>query len=260
VTESAQKPRPPLGLGIEGKTVMVTGAASGIGRATAQLAADCGARVVGVDIHEPTLRSVVQQLSGSGHLAIPFDITENDKIQELVESIGQDGEPLFGLVHAAAVLRRRHLPDVNEADWNLQVDTNLKASFYLFRNAASAMASRGEGRIVALTSQAWWTGGKHGAVVYAATKGGIVSMIRGMAGVHASDGVLINSIAPGLVDTPMLGAELTDDQLDEQARLAPLGRLARPEEIASIAVFLLSDHASHMTGTTINATGGMIDY
>jgi NAD(P)-dependent dehydrogenase (short-subunit alcohol dehydrogenase family) len=150
---------------------------------------------------------------------------------------------------------------VDEADWNLHADTNLKASFFLNRAAAERMKASGRGgRIINITSAGWWTGGTHGSTVYAATKGGLVSMSRGLARAYGPHGILVNCIAPGLVDTPMLRGGLTDEDLAALVRACPLGRMAAPAEIARVAVFLASDHASYITGATINVTGGSLMY
>jgi NAD(P)-dependent dehydrogenase (short-subunit alcohol dehydrogenase family) len=129
------------------------------------------------------------------------------------------------------------------------------------RAAASALRGNpGGGTITAFTSQGWMTGGFGGSVVYAATKGGIVSMSRGMARTYAPDGVRVNTVSPGGVDTPMMLGGLTDDALAGFVANIPLGRLAQPDELAGTVVFLASDHARYITGATINVSGGFLMY
>jgi NAD(P)-dependent dehydrogenase (short-subunit alcohol dehydrogenase family) len=252
-----------LGAGLEDQGVLVTGAAGGIGRSTAELFAACGARVCAVDLNGKAARELVASFEGAArHLAIEIDLTDVGGHEHLLHQVRDRFGGLHALVHAAAVLRRRSsITEVTEQEWDLQVDTNLKASFFLNRAAADLMKAQGRGgRIINFSSQAWWTGGSHGSIVYAATKGGIVSMSRGLARIYGPHGILVNCIAPGLVDTPMLRSGLDDEGLAALVRACPLGRLAEPVEVAKVAVFLASDHASYLSGATINVSGGGLMY
>ena len=169
---------------------------------------------------------------------------------------------LHALIHAAAVLRRRDsIDEVTEDDWDAQVDTNLKATFFLNRAVAQAFIADGTpGRIVNFTSQGWQSGGYGGSVVYSATKGGVVSMSRGLARSLAPHGITVNTIAPAAADTPMLRDGQTDEQLADFIKMIPLGRMAEPREVATGAVFLISDHAAYITGATLNVSGGQLMY
>lgn len=172
-----------LGAGLEGKGVIVTGAAGGIGRAVTQAFATTGAKVMAVDLHQDAAESVVESLEGTGHVAAGLDLTDLDAQKQIIQRAQDELGGLFVLAHLAAVLQRRDsMDEVTEEDWDFQIDTNLKASFFLMREAANAMRAAGEGgKIVAFSSQGWWTGGFGGSVVYCASKGGIVSMVRGLA-------------------------------------------------------------------------------
>ena len=168
---------------------------------------------------------------------------------------------LDGLVNVAGVILRRELDDVTEADWDLQHDVNLKATFFLCREAARVMRTSGtRGSIVTFASQGWWTGGFGGSVVYAASKGGVVSLTRGLARTFAADGIRINAVAPGFVDTAMMQDGLTHDARQGLIDQVPLGRLGEPAELAAAALFLLSDASSYMTGATLNVSGGQLSY
>ena len=150
---------------------------------------------------------------------------------------------------------------MTEEDWGVQLDTNLKAGFFLNRTSARIMREQGQGgRIVNFTSQGWWTGGFGGSVVYCASKGGIVSMTRGLARTYAADRITVNTVSPGAVDTSMLRGGLTDEQLEAHVAAVPMGRMASPEELAGTVVFLASKHASYITGATINVSGGWLMY
>jgi len=160
------------------------------------------------------------------------------------------------------VLRRRNSVDeVTEEDWDLQLTTNLKAGFFLVRAAARAMIEQGKGgRIITFTSQGWWTGGFGGSVVYAASKGGVVSMTRGLARTYGPHQITVNSVSPGQARTRMLMEGLKPEVLESMTNATPLGRIAEPEEIAGTVVFLASDHAKFITGATINISGGFLMY
>ena len=156
---------------------------------------------------------------------------------------------------------RRDVRDVDERDWDAQADVNLKATFFLDRAFAELLRSTGRpGAIVNFSSQGWWTGGFGGSVVYNATKGGIVTLTRGLARTYAPARIRVNAVAPGLVDTSMVRDDLPDPVLQELVDQVPLGRLATPEEIAPAVVFLASDHAAYITGSTLNISGGWLMY
>jgi NAD(P)-dependent dehydrogenase (short-subunit alcohol dehydrogenase family) len=160
------------------------------------------------------------------------------------------------------VLRRRAtVDDVTEEDWDLQHDVNLKATFFLNRSAFHAFRDqRGGGSIVNFASQGWWTGGFGGSVVYAASKGGVVSMTRGLARSFAPEQVRVNVVAPGGVDTPMMREGSSADQMQSFLAMIPLGRFAQPDDLAGSVVFLASDAARYITGAVINVSGGQLMY
>jgi NAD(P)-dependent dehydrogenase (short-subunit alcohol dehydrogenase family) len=251
-----------LGAGLEGKGVIVTGAAGGIGRAVTQAFATTGAKVMAVDLHQDAAESVVESLEGTGHVAAGLDLTDLDAQKQIIQRAQDELGGLFVLAHLAAVLQRRDsMDEVTEEDWDFQIDTNLKASFFLMREAANAMRAAGEGgKIVAFSSQGWWTGGFGGSVVYCASKGGIVSMVRGLARTYGADQITVNAVAPGQVDTPMLMTDLAPETLEAMTKATPLGRVADPSELGGVVVFLASQHASFISGATINVSGGFLMY
>ncbi|MQA82946.1 MAG: SDR family oxidoreductase [Streptosporangiales bacterium] len=251
-----------LGAGLDGRVVLCTGAAGGVGRAAVEAFATTGARVVASDRGQGPLDEIVAALPGDGHLAVATDLARPDAPARLVADTVSAAGRLDVLVNYAAVLRRRtEIDDVTESDWDDQESVNLRATFFLCRAAARQMREQGDGgRIVTVASQSWWTGGHGGSVVYAATKGGVVSMTRGLARTLAPHGITVNCLAPGNVDTPMLTTGLADGVLDKQLEATPLGRLAQPEDLAGTAVFLASRHAAYITGATINVSGGLLMY
>lgn len=247
-----------LAAGLEGKRAIVTGAASGIGRATVELFAASGIIVYAIDRDGPALSCVMAELPnpelhGSGVVDIAV-------IPNLVASV-KDAQAhlrrLDILVHPAAALKRQPLAEVQESDWTLQLDTNLKATFFLNRACADIMAAQGTGgRIVNFTSTVWQTGTRANADAYAVSKGGIVTLTRGFAQRYGPKNILVNAISPGQIDTPMQRADNTEAALRAGIEVCPLGRMGRPEEVASVAAFLASDHSSFISGAVVTVSGG----
>jgi NAD(P)-dependent dehydrogenase (short-subunit alcohol dehydrogenase family) len=251
-----------LGAGLEGRGVIVTGAAGGIGRAVTRAFAENGARVMAVDLDQGRVDEVVAGIGGSGHVGVACDLADVSGHRSLVERARQELGDLYVLANLAAVLRRRsELTAVSEDDWDFQLDVNLKAAFFLCREVGEALvaADRG-GRIITFSSQGWWTGGFGGSVVYAASKGGIVSMTRGLARTLGPHGITVNAVAPGQIHTPMLMDGLDPAIYESMRRQTPLGYVGEPEDVAGTVVFLASDHARYITGATINVSGGFLMY
>lgn len=251
-----------VGAGLEGKGVIITGAARGIGKAVAEAFAVAGAKAMLADIEREPLENVLAGLAGDGHAATTIDLRDLEAQRELITRTRREFGNLYALAHVAGVLQRRpSLNDITEEDWDRQIDVNLKATFFLCRSAAEAMKERGEGgRIIAFTSQAWWTGSFGGGAVYAASKGGVVSMLRSFARSYGAYNITVNTVAPGQVNTPMLMTGLDPAVLKAMTDATPLKRVAEPEEMAGTVVFLASKHAGFITGATINTTGGFLMY
>jgi len=247
--------------GLEGRSVLITGAAGSIGRSVALAMAEAGAYVTGVDVPGSAVRDVVAGLPGGPHLSLEADLLNLASHQALFEQ-AQQLAPLVAVAHLAAVIRRRAtVDDVTEDDWDLQLDVNLKATFFLNRSARDAFRGQGSGgSIVNFTSQGWWTGGFGGSVVYAASKGGVVSLTRGLARSFAPDGIRVNAVSPGGVDTPMMRDGMTEEALSDFLKMVPLGRLTQPDELAGAVMFLASGASSFVTGTVLNVSGGQLMY
>ena len=244
------------GWGLEGRGVIVTGAAQGIGEATARAFADVGARVCAVDLREEPVRAVVEALPGGPHRAVAMDLNDlaahDGLVRGAVDALGD----LRAIVLAAGVLRREPFVDVTEEGWDWQLDTNLKATFFLSRSVGEHMRQAGtKGSICTFTSISATMGGVSSAPAYAASKGGVIALTYAMARHYGPAGIRVNSIAPGFIDTPMQ-REGFSTAAQAYIESTPLARQADPAEVAAAAVFLASDHASFVTGAIMNVSGG----
>ncbi len=251
-----------VGAGLDGKGVIVTGAAGGIGRAVAEAFAQTGAKVMAVDLDQAKVDEVVAGLAGSGHIGVAANLGDLAGHAGLVAQARAAFGNLYVLAHTAAVLRRRKsLDEVTEEDWDFQNDINVKATFFLCRTVANAMVEQGNGgRIILFSSQGWWTGGFGGSLPYAATKGGVTTMSRGLARTYGPHRITVNCISPGQIHTPMLLTDLPTEVYENMKKQTPLGYVGEPADCAGPVVFLASDHAAYITGSTINVSGGFLMY
>ena len=253
--------RPPSQVGLEPDSrVLVTGAAGAIGAAVARAFALCGAQVVVSDLEGDTLQSAARDINAAA--VISADLRSVEDCSGLPAAASNAMGGLDVVAHMSGLLLRKvHPAEVTAEDWDIQHEVNLRSTFFLFRSAAEIMTEQGHGgRLIAATSQAWWSGGVGGSAVYAAAKGGLVSLCRGLARTYGPTGITVNTVAPGAVESPMLLQGLSAESLHEVIAQTPLGRLATPEEIAGPVLFLASAQSSFITAATINVSGGWLTY
>jgi len=236
---------------------MITGAASGMGRAIAQAAAREGARLVLSDLDADRLKTTAGEISGEvRHLRA--DVTRPDEIDAVLALAEREFGRLDGLVTCAGIITTTPLLEITPAEWDRVFAVNAKGTFFTVQAAVRRMLPRKHGRIVTIGSDSYKLGGGRVAnIPYAATKGAVVTMTKGFARHLAGTGVRINCVNPGPCDTPM-HAPLTPEQRAMIAGRIPLGRLGLPEEIASAVLFLLSDAASFIHGESLNVDGGVL--
>ena len=244
---------------LAGKVVLITGAAGGIGTAIAQAVTDESATVLLCDINLEGARRLADRLTGEGRSAAAYalDISRPPEIAAVIEEVVKRHQRIDVLVNNAAICPRIPLKEVTEADFDRIVGINLKGTFFVSQAVSPLMVRQGWGRIVNLSSIGARTGGVAASSVYAATKAGIIAITKSYARTLAPS-VTVNAIAPGVVDTEMM--RIPSEQVAAIVDQIPLGRLADPEEIASVVVFLASEDASYFTGATLDVNGGWVMY
>lgn len=244
------------GLDFQDRVVIVTGGASGMGRACAGEFVASGARVVIVDRNGPLAEEVATQL---GAVAMSGDISESTFCDAVVAETVQRFGRLDALVNAAGVIVRAAGQDTTDVQWHHIMGVNVSGTFFMCRAALRVMKPAGRGAIVNFGS-IWGDLGSSGVAAYCASKGAVHNLTRALAMDHAGDGIRINAVCPGEVRTPMLQSErsepVTDEMLARIAATVPMGRLAEPVEIARVVAFLASDNASYMTGTLVSVDAG----
>jgi len=243
---------------LAGKIALVTGAQQGIGRALAIALAGEGADV-GVNFLDDRAAAerVAQEVRGFGRRAVVVqaDVARRAEVEAMVTTVVKELGPPDVLMNNAGVFPRSHFLELDEREWDHVLGVNLKGSFLCAQAAARAMVAAGRaGAIVNLASSA--VRGDPRGVHYSSSKAGIVGLTRAMALALAPHRVRVNAIAPGTTDTAQPRCGNTEAELAERARQIPLGRMAQPEEIARVAVFLASDEAIFITGEVIHANGG----
>ncbi len=246
---------------LAGKVALVTGGASGIGKATAILFGKEGAAVVVHDVKEEGLATAEEIVAAGGRASfIHGDVTRAADCQAAVQKAVTEFGSIDVLVNNAGIIRRASVVDTTEEEWDRVMAVNVKSVFLLSKAAIPIMARSGGGVIVN-TASGWGLDGGRDAASYCASKAAVVNLTRAMAIDHADQNIRVNCVCPGDTDTAMLREEarqLGQDVSQFLARSAqrPLGRMGRPEEIAQAILFLASDASSYVTGTALVVDGG----
>lgn len=249
---------------LDGKVALVTGARRGMGKADALVLARQGARVAVTDINKEECEAVAEEIRAAGGVAQAFelDVTKQEDVDRVFDAVVAAWGRIDILVNNAGIYEAKPFLDLTPEDWNRMITINLTGQFLCAHRAASEMKKQGGGgRIINIASiSSGGVGvGVPASVHYTASKGGIIGMTEAMAVDLAPFNILVNVVAPGGIDTPMANPEgkKADDLKPMMAR-APLGRIGTSEEIAAAVVFLASDEASYITGTTLYVDGGWL--
>lgn len=242
---------------LKGKVALVTGGASGIGKATAELFAREGARVAVADYSTEgaeTARSILA--AGGEAIFVKTDVSDSGQVARMVDEALKAYGRIDVLFNGAGVLFYGTVLETDEQAWHRVLGINLTGTYLCCRAVLPHMIRQGGGSIINVAS----TVGAHdacaNAVAYVTSKGGVTLFTKAMAIDHAKQGVRVNALVPGATDTPMIRKALSPEALDSLAASHPIGRLGRPEELAKAVLFLASDDASFVTGTAMYVDGG----
>ncbi len=243
-----------------GKTIVITGAGSGIGRATALIFARERANVVCADINEDGVKQTAEKVNaiGSQSLALTIDVTKRAAVNDMIElAIDGFGRVQFLFNSAGAAIRRSKFLDIDDELLERTFDLNLKGTFYAMQAVLPHMLKNGHGVIVNMASMSHRRGGPGASVHYAAAKGAVVTMTMGVAREFATQGIRALSISPGPIDTAFAAAAATSPELKQQMlNDVPMKRFGKPEEIAELVLFMCSDACEFMTADTVYVNGG----
>lgn len=242
---------------LNGKVCLVTGATRGIGKAIAQQLGAQGAVVIGTATSEAGAASISEALSAAGIKGEGkvLNVTEAESVESLISDITEAHGAISVLVNNAGITRDNLMMRMKEEEWDDIMSTNLKSVFRLSKAVLRGMMKARSGRIINITSVVG-VSGNPGQANYAAAKAGVIGFSKSLAQEVASRGITVNAVAPGFINTDMTKA-LTEEQVAKMTANIPSSRLGEPEDIAASVVFLASDEAAYITGTTMHVNGGM---
>lgn len=241
---------------LEGKTAIITGGASGIGRATAIKFIEYGARVILFDVNESPLKEFCEKQVKDKGWYFRGDISKSEDVAEFVQEIKNRMEKIDILVNNAGVTRDTFLIRMKEEDWDFVLDVNLKGIFLLTKEILKIMIKQNSGVIINLSSVVGITGNA-GQCNYSASKAGVIAFTKSLAKEVGSRNIRVVAIAPGFIQTPMTD-RLPEEIKNKYLEQISLKRFGKPEEVAELISFLASERASYITGCVIQIDGGMV--
>ena len=242
----------------EGKVAIVTGAGQGMGRAVAERLAAGGARLAVNDVNADGAERTASALRENGveATAVAGSVTAASDVTAMVEATLRRYGALHILVNNAGVLRPTKVIDIKEDEWDFVVGVNLKGTYLCSRAVLPAMRESGWGRIVNFSSTAGKNVSTVGGAHYTAAKAGVLGFTRHLAKEEAGNGITVNSVCPGLIDTEMVRTTIDEAKARAYAESFPIQRLGQPSEVAELVAFLASDRAAYITGASLDINGG----
>lgn len=244
---------------LEGKVAIVTGAARGMGRATALRFGAEGASVVVNDVNPDGAEAVAAEIKSAGGRASAFaaDVSDWEQVQAMINVTVSDFGTVDILVNNAGILRATHpLEDIPEEEWDLMMDVNLKGVFNCTKAVLPIMKAQRSGKIVNVSSSAGRCTSTFGGAHYTTAKAAVLGLTRHTAREVAPFGINVNATAPGSMDTDMVRELATSEHIAKEEAANPLGRLGTTEDEANLVAFLVSEEASYITGATVDLNGG----
>jgi NAD(P)-dependent dehydrogenase (short-subunit alcohol dehydrogenase family) len=249
-------------ISLKGKVALITGAASGIGLATAKCLAEAGARVALLDINESKGKEAAVEIENSGENAKFYrcDVTSNSDCKSITQEVYREFGRIDILFNNAGVIKRKNIVELSEEEWDVVLNVNLKAIYLLSHHVIPYMAKGGGGSIINAGS-GWGLKGGPNAAAYCAAKGGAVNLTRAMAIDHGKQRIRVNCVCPGDTDTPLLHDEAAQlgeasEKFMKKAADRPLDRIGLPEDIANAVLYFASDISSWVTGSILVVDGG----
>jgi 3-oxoacyl-[acyl-carrier protein] reductase len=242
---------------VRGRIALVTGAARGIGYAAAERLAEHGASVVLGDVNEPRLQAAAERLREKGYrvLAVSMDVGRNDSIREAIAAAVEAFGGIDIVVNNAGILSALSIEEMTREEWDKVLNVNLSGTFFVIQAALPFLKKSTHPRIINISSVTGRNGGFEGSMCYAASKGGIIAITRGMARRLAPFHITVNAVCPGPTDTEILKGYSLEAQ-ERQRNVTLLRRLGRPEEIAAAVCYLASTEAAFVTGAMLDVNGG----
>lgn len=241
-----------------GKVVLVTGASSGIGRATAELFGQCGASVAITYLKNKAGADEAVAAIGNAK-AFQADVATNDAVAALVSEVEASMGPVDILVNnAGSLVERLRTLELTEDRWNEVMQLNATSAFFAAKAVVPKMLEKGSGAIINVTSIAARNGGAPGSIHYSSAKAAMLTMTKGLAKEYAAQGIRVNAVSPGVIDTPYHETFTAREVWNNMSNVIPMGRVGRSAEVASVIAFLASDAASYLCGETIEINGGML--
>lgn len=244
-------------MSFNGKVAIVTGAASGIGLATAKRLAREGARVAIWDLNEAGAQAAAAEINQAGQQAIAsrVDVSRRDQVDAAVKEIHAQFGPVGILVNNAGMTLFRNFMEMDEETWDKVMTVNLKSMLVCTQAVLPDMIEAKWGRVVNVSSSSAQTGSARMSC-YAASKGGVIAFTKALAQELAATGITVNNVPPGFVDTPMLRGSDIGKVIDQVAAASPMKRAGQPEDMAAAIAFLASEDAGYITGHTLSVNGG----
>ena len=245
---------------LKDKVCVITGGASprGIGKAAACAMAGHGAQIVILDLDDQAAKAAARDACRSGY-GLACDVTDPDACRRAVESILEHAGRIDVLVNNAGITQPLKLMDIGQGDYDAVLDVSLRGTLNMCQAVIPHMRARRAGSIICLSSvSAQRGGGIFGGAHYSAAKAGVLGLARAMARELGPDGIRVNCIAPGLIQTDITAGKLSDEMREKILKNVPIGRLGEADDVAGAALFLASDLAGYVTGATIDVNGGMM--
>ncbi|HEV7649708.1 MAG TPA: SDR family NAD(P)-dependent oxidoreductase [Actinophytocola sp.] len=239
---------------LDGRCVVVTGGGSGIGLATSLLAAGRGATVVAADRDADGLARLAEAAGSLDVTTVRCDVSDAESVGELFTVAAGTGKPLRGLANCAGITADRPFDALSLEHWQHVLGVNLTGTYLVAHAGVRAMGP--DGGSVVLVGSGTTNTPTPGLAHYTASKAGVIGLSRALAKELGGRGIRVNTVSPGPIDTPLLRARMSDEVVAERSRTALLGRLGRPQDVALLIGFLLSDQSGWITGQTINVNGG----